>query len=328
MVSRQDSKSWAKENVPGLWGVHWVPFDGDNKIDRDGLRKHARAVGSIPMQGLSVAGMLNELPYVSLAERREIGEIVFDELRETMPLYFSVTTDSLPDTVELLNFAHDIGFDVAMAWPPPEHAKNDRLIYDYFKYLDENTPMAISAYSTPHSGRLMSPELAGRIAELESVCVIKYVTWSFATYVAAHAAVGDNAFLSNPFEEHWLVSNHYFENRTLYSTTAVNLYASTNGKTPLADYTEQARLGNWPEAYKLSIEMEPLRALWRDLYQVYEKEHMHPYAETKYWAYVVGLLDSPEVRAPQRQVSQANKQKIWSALDEAGLAVSPEPFGS
>lgn len=325
MVAKAEAKEWAREHVTGLWGVHWVPFDEDDNVDEAQLRDHVERVLRQPMAGLSVAGMLDELFYVSIPERRRIAEVVAEVARGRLPMYCSATTDSIRDTLDLVRHAHDLGYDMAMVWPSPEHARSDKILYEFYAYLDRHSPIAISAYSTPHSGRLMSPEVAGAVAKLESVCVIKYVTWDFRDYLAAKDEVGDNAVISFPMEDRWLMSKQMFGNPALYSTTSVNLFAAADGRSPIAEYTKEAEEGNWTEAYRKSLDLQPLRDLWTELYEVYRTEHRHPYAETKYWAHAVGLLDNPAVRRPQEQAGPAVRAKIWRTLDEAGLALSPAP---
>src|SRR3546814_19928277 len=84
---------------------------------------------------------------------------------------------------------------------PYEHAKSDQMIYEYFKYVADRTDIGIIVLNTPHSGRLLSPELLDRIADLEPVCALKDGINAFTLHVAITRRVGDRMVCSLPREE-------------------------------------------------------------------------------------------------------------------------------
>ncbi|MCZ7572815.1 MAG: dihydrodipicolinate synthase family protein [Ardenticatenaceae bacterium] len=324
MTRKREAKEWARGHLRGLWGVHWVPFGEDFSIDEHALRDHVRRVLDYSeMDGLSVAGMLAEPWYLSLKERMFVGEVVKDEIGGRLPAYFSATDHSLANTMTLVHHAEDLGFDMAMIWPPYEHAKSEDEIYRFYEYIDAHSDIAIAAYSTPHSGRVMNPELIAAVTGLESICAVKYVTWSFADYVRASALVENRAVISFPFEDQWLITNQYFGNQALFSTTAVNLFQSELKK-PLVEYTRLAAAGNFKEAYSVFHDLQPLRQLWKEIYEVYPKENRHPYAETKYWAMLLGLLDDPRVRPPQNPVDPGVAEHMRHVLEREGFIHAKE----
>jgi 4-hydroxy-tetrahydrodipicolinate synthase len=321
LASSAEAKEWSKDAVQGLWYVHWTPFDEDFNIDENGLRQHIRRTLELEPDGISAAGVLAEVWHLSIAERKFVGQVVHEELAGRVPAYFSATHHSTEDTLDLVRFAQEIGYESVMLWPPYEHAKSEREIYDFYEYIAGKTDIAIIAYSTPHSGRLISPELVDALANIDAVCAIKYVTWTFADYVRATELASDRIVVSMPFEDRWLASLLYFGNQALCTTTATSLF-QTKEKMSIRDYTRLAKEGKALEATVGYYELQPLRELWERIYSIYPTENRHPLAETKYWAKKLGLLDDARVRPPQVQISDQTEALIDAVLEQEDLIAS------
>jgi 4-hydroxy-tetrahydrodipicolinate synthase len=313
MATRKNAKEWGREHVSGLWGVHWVPFTEDYAIDEPALRRHIRSVVAQGLDGLGAAGLFGEMWYMTLEERFRVAEIVKEEVAGKFPLMLLAMDHSVATTMALVHRAEELEYDSVMIHVPYEHAKSDEAMYRFLKYVNDHSDIAIGVYNTPHAGRMMSPELVNAVTQIESVCAVKHATADFADYVRTVQLAGDRVPISHPFESTWLVQLQLFGARALYSSSAPNLLQTAEWQ-PIREYTQLARDGHWAEASQVYHSLDPLRSLWNDLYSVYREENRHPLAETKYWAHVIGILDDPRSRPPQKAVAPETTMKIREVL--------------
>jgi 4-hydroxy-tetrahydrodipicolinate synthase len=320
MASKAEAKDWARASLRGLWGVHWLPYDDDFEIDESGLRTHIqRLLEEGEPDGMSVGGTLGEMYFLSLAERKRVAEIVFDEVGGRIPLYYHPTSASTADTLDLAHHAEDIGFDAIMVRAPYDHATSESAVFDFLEHIERNTNIAIVVYTGPHSGSVASPELIAELANLEGVCAVKYVTWTFSEYLRANELAGKKIVVSLPGEYSMLPSILYGGNQ-VFLTTAINLFQTKNNR-PVKRCAELAWQGNDREATLAWYELDPVRKAWQELYNAYRadaketKFYRHPVAETKYWAKGMGLIDDARVRPPQRPVAPEVAERIDQILE-------------
>jgi 4-hydroxy-tetrahydrodipicolinate synthase len=308
MVNKRDAKDWAHEHLAAapMWGYHFVPFTPAGALDEVALRANVRRVLATPMDGMSLSPIAGEIFALTTAERRRIATIALEEIGGARLTCFPCTSDSSESTLEMVRFAQDAGIDLAFVWTPYEYAKRDDDVYDFFAYIDEHTDTAIMAYSSPHAGRLMSPELVARIAELPSICSIKYVN-PYEDFLRARELAGERILVTYPYESRWLES--IADGNRVLMSSPVLLFQSPDW-TPVADYTRLAQEGRTEEARAIRDGLQPLRDLWNELFEVHEQEGRHPAAGFKMWAHALGLLDSPDVRRPERPVDPAVAERI------------------
>jgi 4-hydroxy-tetrahydrodipicolinate synthase len=314
-IHKSEAKEWARESMSGPWGVHWLPYDDDFQIDEPALRDHVDKVVAQKMTGVAVAGLLCEIWNLSLEERKRVASVTIDQINGRIPAYVSGTSHSVEDTLDIVHNAEDIGAEAVMIWAPYEHAKSEAEVYRFYEHIHKNSDIAIAAYSTPHAGAAMSPELVHAVSQLEGVCSIKYVTWDFSHYVRATELCGKDIVISYPFEESILVQMQYFGAQLLLATTSVNLMQSENYQ-PILEEMTLASEGRFEEAQQVYASMASLRKMWTDFYDVYPSENRHPNAETKYWAHALGLLENYKIRPPQPQISEAAKARIDESLKQ------------
>ena len=323
MATKKDAKEWAREHVKGLWGLHWTPFAEDDSIDEAALREHVRLIADQEPDGISVAGLLAEKWYMTFEERVRIAEIVKEEIGGRIPLMFLVTDHSSANTLRLVEKAQELEFEMVMLQVPYEHAKSDAEMYRFVEFVNDRSDIAMGIYDSPHSGRVMGPELLQAVGRIESVCAVKHGP-DFNEFVRTNQLIGDRVVVSYPFESHWLTQMQLCGTRALFSSTTPHLFQSSTWR-PIRDYTDLALNGDWKEAYDIFYSLQPLRDLWNELYQVYHLDNRHPIAETKYWLHAQGMISDPRVRRPNRQISAEMAEKIDRVVGSFPQIHAPAP---
>jgi len=316
MVSRVDAKDWAKANVKGLWTTPTIPFSQDFALDEAGIRKNVDYIVGVKAGGIGFG--FSEPWVLSIAERKRAMEVAIDAVGGRICAYLHTTDHSVPETISLTKHAKAVGADAVMIWPPYEWAKNENMIYDFYKYVAENVDIAIFLYNTYHSGVAMSPELIARLTKLPNVCAVKDAINDATHTIRTQALVGNDAFVNDPLEEHLLTMSLHFSQRLLLGTTSVFLMQSPHYQ-PVQEYYDLAVAGKAAEATQKYYELEPLRNLWKEIYSVLwsKSQATHPLAYIKYWMDLIGMAGGP-VRPPMHQLSEQQKADFKVRLQATG----------
>lgn len=324
-VAGREAKSWAREAIHG----QWIPLMGaiteDDRVDEEGIRAGVRQAMRLDIGGLSCSSLFE--PWSSTHdERRRQLEVFLDEVAGRLPVYATVTDHSIKETVRLARHAIEHGTAIVTINCPYEHAKSDRQILAFFKYVCGEIDGPVALYNTPHSGTILSPELIAELSEIENVCAIKNAVGDYEHTARLFELVADRIVISDPTERNYL--RHIVEHgqQALFSTTASQLMQSPAWQ-PIEEYARAGRAGDIDRAKAIYAKIEPLRRIWDDLYKVLwssgDGPAQHPIAYTKYWQELMGMPAGPP-RPPLSRLTQAQKAEFRKRLESTGLM---ERFG-
>jgi 4-hydroxy-tetrahydrodipicolinate synthase len=313
MVAAAEAKTWAFENIRGLFTSPLTVFTEDFDLDREGLAANVEHILSLRVQGM---GYGHGEPWsMSLAERMESTEHFLDATGTRCIRYIHAFSHSAPDTVDLVNHAAAHGADLVMIEPPYEHAKSEDAIARYFRYVAERTDLGIIMLNTPHSGRLMSVALLDELADIPAICALKdgINDW---TQVSLHVrALAGRVVVSHPREEETLASIMYLGQQAQLGTSAVFLL-QTPDWTPVKQYVELAQSGRYEEAFRVWAALGPLRNLWSEMHvSLWSASPEHPIGKAKVWAEVMGMRGGP-MRPPSVGLDATERARYQDLIRE------------
>lgn len=316
------AREWAREGVRGQWYAPMGAVTPDNQVDEDGLRTIVRHGLRLNVGGMAYSSLME--PWSSTHEERRRGlEVFMDELAGRLPVYVNITDHSIEETVLFGQHAlEQPGQVILLLECPYEHAKSDDLVVEFFHYVTERLDGPFAIYNTPHAGMILSPELIARLCEIESICAIKNAINDPVHSKELFRLVGDQIVVSNPAEKTYL--QHILEDgqAALFSTTATHLMQTPDWQ-PVNEYEELARAGRVDEAQAIRDEIEPLRALWEQVYSVLwgapGQKVQHPIAYAKYWQELLGV-PAGDPRPPLAKLSDEEKTKFRRDLKATGFA--------
>jgi 4-hydroxy-tetrahydrodipicolinate synthase len=322
MVNSAQAKAWAFKNIRGLWASPMTPFDDELKLYPAGMTAN---VEHLLRLGVSGMGYGHSEPWVmSLAERKLSTEHFLQAVNGRVPTYAHTHDHSAPHTVELTKHAADSGATLVMIDPPFEHAKTDEQILRYYDFVAERTDIGIIVLNTPHSGRLMSPELIRRLTEYDAVCALKNGINDFALTVAVHRQVADRIVFSHPREDEAMLCLQYLKQQVKLGSSAVYLLQFPDWR-PLNRYTELAESGDLDGAWKVFEAIGPLRSLWNEIYAtLWGSRVEHPIAATKCWMEAMGMYGGP-IRPPMLGLTEGEKQHLTRRVKETFEKVRADP---
>ncbi len=162
-------------NLRGVMAALLTPFDGQQKLDQDSLRRLVRFNLSQGIDGLYVGGSTGEAFVQTSAERQQVLEIVAEEAQGKMTLIAHVGCVSTMESQQLAQAAEGYGYDAVSAVTPfyypfsfEEHCAHYQAIIDSANGL----PMVV--YNIPVlSGVKLTLDQIGTLVTLPGVGALK-----------------------------------------------------------------------------------------------------------------------------------------------------------
>jgi 4-hydroxy-tetrahydrodipicolinate synthase len=315
---RSDAKAYSREHMKGVWAAALTPFTQDFKIDEKGFASNlAHWSNDLGIDGVFIAGKQGEFFSMSVPERKRTFEIAVDAAKKHgFQTIMSCSDQNIDVVIDLAKHAEAVGADYIVVHAPVLHflKSQDETLYEYYKYISEQTNIGIAMWSHPDSGYLMSPELCARIAELPTIVAIKYSV-PREMYAKLTRLAGDKILVSTASEEEWLDNILELNWRLYLCSNPPYLYQTAVDKR-MREYTDLAFKGDAAGARKVRDSLNPVREAFKKS-RPPEKGHAH----AKYWQSLLGQAAGP-VRRPMLELTDAEKAKIRAALDGCGLKLA------
>ena len=133
----------------GIVAAILTPFDDNDKIDFDYIKRHIRFVEEGGVQGIVPSGTNGEFPSLTLEERKQVIETAAKN-KGKMFMVAGTGATVLSETIELTKFAESVGTDAVMVAPPyfltfaPEQG-----FIEYYKRVFDAVSVPIFLYNIP-----------------------------------------------------------------------------------------------------------------------------------------------------------------------------------
>ncbi len=313
--ARSEAKSYAKDNMTGIWAATLTPFTDDLSLDEDGFRENVRHwTEDLGIQGLFISGKQGEFYAMTIEERKRTLELAVEATGDHAQTIMSVSDQSLDVVLDLAQHAQSAGADYIIVHAPLLHftRQQDETLLAYYRTISERVDIGIALWSHPDSGYLMSPQLCSRLADLENVVAIKYSV-PRDMYSELSTLASDRIQVSTSSEDEWLDNIIELDWR-LYLCSSPPFLLQSKADRRMHDYTQAAFAGNHDEARAISRSLDPVRAALKNTRPA-EKPHAHQ----KYWQELLGQVGG-RVRAPMLELTDAEKHATRQAFEECGLS--------
>ena len=134
---------WFKGIFPALV----TPFTDDGSVHEQAYRELIRFV--LPyVDGIVAAGTTGEFVYLEAQERKRVIEIAVDEAAGRVPVIAGTGAPSTRETVELTEFARDVGATAALVVAPFYLKPSFNEVYDHYRAVDK-VGLPIILYNIP-----------------------------------------------------------------------------------------------------------------------------------------------------------------------------------
>ncbi len=315
--SKQDAKTYARQNFRGVWAATATPFNRDLSLDEAGFRSNLRHwIRNLQLGGLFVSGKQGESFSMSVAERKRTFELAVEEAAGHCGIVTSCSDANLDVVLDLARHSQAIGADYIVVHSPVLHFHHDHeaTVYEYYRHLSEQLDIGITLWNHPDCGYVMQPELCARIAELPNIVAIKYSV-ERPMYQRLTELAGDKILVSTASDEEWL-DNIIDLGWQLYLCSTPPFLLQTAVDQRINAYTRLAFAGQHAQARAVRNSLEPARAAFRSA-----RPAGTPQAYTKYWLELLGQVGGP-VRRPLLNLTDAEKAATREAFARSGLKLA------
>ncbi|MGQ9781108.1 MAG: 4-hydroxy-tetrahydrodipicolinate synthase [Nitrososphaeria archaeon] len=133
----------------GIMPPHVTPFDQDEEVDEEALRRLVHYWINSGSSGLVTCGSNGEAPYLNRAERRRVLEVVIDEVNDRVPVIAGTGAPSTRETVDLTRDAKEVGADAALIVAPYFFTPNDDELLNHYRIILDSVDLPVILYNVP-----------------------------------------------------------------------------------------------------------------------------------------------------------------------------------
>jgi len=170
-----------------------TPFDGNNRVDYDAIKRLIDFHVDSASNGLVIAGTTGESATLDRSEHIELIARAVEIADGRLPIIAGTGSNSTAQTVDLSLAVGGIDFDAYLIVVPYYNKPVQEGIYQHFTVIADAVDKPVMMYNVP--GRTvadMLPETVARLAEHENIFGIKEATGDLHRLQAIQDLVGDD----------------------------------------------------------------------------------------------------------------------------------------
>ncbi len=156
-----------------------TPFNSDDSIDYDGLKKLLELQIAGGVNFLVVQGTTGESPTLSQKEKDELLNFVIEYNDNRLPIVYGVGGNDTKKVAENLKLVPK-GVDGILSVSPYYNKPIQEGIFQHYKYIAEATDLPIILYNVPgRTGSNVNAETTLRLAEISNIVAMKEASGNF-----------------------------------------------------------------------------------------------------------------------------------------------------
>jgi 4-hydroxy-tetrahydrodipicolinate synthase len=137
------------KEIKGIFPVLATPFENDGTIDETGLRNIIRFVLNAGAHGITFPAVASEFYTLSEKERKQLSEVVIEEVQGKIPVILTVSAPSTAIAVDLARHAQTIGAESVMLMAPYVVKDSFSGIRKYFEKVADAIDLPIVLQNAP-----------------------------------------------------------------------------------------------------------------------------------------------------------------------------------
>jgi 4-hydroxy-tetrahydrodipicolinate synthase len=142
-------------------------FTADGAVYEEGMRRLVAFQIAKGSHGLFICGTYGSGPIMSVEQRKQVHEIVVNEVKGRITVIAHVGTASTEESQELARHATQAGADCVASIPPYYYHHDDRSVLEYFRRLVQSTELPVYVYNNPKTaGVTVTPGLLRCLADV------------------------------------------------------------------------------------------------------------------------------------------------------------------
>lgn len=292
------------DRIQGIWLPLVTPFR-DGVLDETSLRRMVRHYLGQPVDGLILAATTGEGLTLDENETERLASIVATDVASKIPVYLGLSGSDTRKVAKALAHAASWPIDGYLIACPYYTRPSQEGLYRHFAALAGATERPILVYNIPYrTGVNLGNDTLLRLAELSNIVGVKDCC----------ADQTQSFDLTRARPEVFAVMTG--EDTLFYAA----LTQGADGGILASAHIDTARFATIRDTLIAGDQQAALRA-WRGLVDLPRLLFAEPSpAPIKHWLWRAGLIDSPEVRLPMTQVSDALAARIDQEMERARMA--------
>ena len=137
------------DNFKGVFTALITPFDEDDNINEDSLRRLIKYNLDDGVSGFYVCGSTGEWPLLTIDERKRILEIVKDEVGSKASIIVNIGCISTKFSIDLARHSEEVGVSAISSFPPIYYKFTREEIKRYYFDIAESTSVPLIIYYIP-----------------------------------------------------------------------------------------------------------------------------------------------------------------------------------
>jgi 4-hydroxy-tetrahydrodipicolinate synthase len=269
----------------------------DGAVDEQSLRKLLRAHVKAGTAGIVPAGCTGEAATLDADERARLLDVCLEEVGGSIPVVPGTGSNSTREAVRLTSAAMEAGASGALVITPYYNKPTAEGLHRHYMSIASEVDIPIVLYNVPsRTGVNMSPDTIARLAEAPNIVAIKEASGSV-DQASAILDLCDITVLSG--DDPLTLPMMSVGARGVVSVVA-NVLPSLVARMVEAYPSDPAKARElhgrlWPVAKALFVETNP--------------------GPVKHMMAELGLIESPELRAPLAPVTQESARRMTRAIE-------------
>jgi 4-hydroxy-tetrahydrodipicolinate synthase len=291
-------------SIQGLWLPLVTPFR-DGALDEVSLRRMVRHYLGQPVDGFILAATTGEGLTIDEEETERLVAVVTSEVAQRVPVYLGVSGSDTRKIAKTLAHVAPWPVDGYLIACPYYTRPSQEGLYRHFATLAGATERPILVYNIPYrTGVNMANETLLRLAELPNIVGVKDCC----------------ADQNQSFDLIRAKSSGFSVMTGEDALFHAALTQGAEGGVLASAHIDAARFAAIRDMHMAGDQPGALRA-WRALADLPRLLFAEPSpAPIKHWLWRAGLIDSPEVRLPMTQVSDALAARIDREMERTRMA--------
>ncbi|MEP6812474.1 MAG: dihydrodipicolinate synthase family protein [Actinomycetota bacterium] len=191
----RDDVSWH-----GYWPACPTPFARDGSVDTDALRNLLDWYIGEGLHGVLINGTTGEWFSQSADERKLVAETAIEHVAGRVPVVVGCTAYTAREAAQFGRHAAAAGAAGIASTAPPYSKPYDDEIFAYYSDLSAGCDAPLAVYNWPHGTSVeIGPDLAERLAEIDTVVLIKDSTPDAQQFYETSRRVVDRVRVFGPY---------------------------------------------------------------------------------------------------------------------------------
>jgi len=164
----------------------------NQEIDEDAFRAHLDRQIEAGVDAVIPAGTTGEAATLSFAEHKTLIEITVNHVNGRVPVIAGTGSNNTAESIELTQFAKELGADAALLISPYYNKPSQEGIYQHYRAVADAVHLPQIIYNVPgRTNSNIQPETVARLADVSNIIGIKDATADMAQLTRTLMLCGD-----------------------------------------------------------------------------------------------------------------------------------------